>query len=86
MACIGNRASLHHYHRSHIQSNTKKWRHNYAEQRAKNKKEATLFQITGAMHMGGEPAETVQSLKYRYVHHLKGQLNSQRKGVVAALL
>ena len=50
------------------------------------KKKATLFQIIGAMHMGGEPAETIQSQKYRYVHHLKGQLNSQRKGVVVALL
>ena len=37
-AFIGNRASLHHYHRSHIQSNTKKWRHNYVEQRSKEKK------------------------------------------------
>ena len=86
MAFIGNRASLHHYHRSHIQSNTKKWRHNYVEQRSKKKKKATLFQITGATHMGGESAETVTSLKYQYVHRLKGKLNSQRKGVVAALL
>ena len=36
--------------------------------------------------MGGESAETVTSLKYQYVHRLKGKLNSQRKGVVAALL
>ena len=38
------------------------------------------------MHVGGESAETVKSLNYQYVHRLKGQLNSQRKGVVAALL
>ena len=36
--------------------------------------------------MGGESAETVMSLKYQYVHRLKGQLNSQRKGVATALL
>ena len=36
--------------------------------------------------MGGESAETVKSLKYWYVHHLKGQINNQRKGVIAALL